>query len=193
MAQFAAANPDDALDIVQDAMLVFVRSYANKPESEWGALFHRTLQSRITDWQRRTTVRNRFRAWLGRGDGEEEEDPLHTVADIGSPDAEQVMLRRDMAAALEKAIRVLPLRQRQAFLAGVRLVEFCTTARSREIPPPTAEELPTASITIPKSFSIAACWRATLRSAAEGPRAAAPLASFTTAPSRAIRLPPLPY
>jgi RNA polymerase sigma-70 factor (ECF subfamily) len=117
MAQFAAANPDDALDIVQDAMLVFVRSYANKPESEWGALFHRTLQSRITDWQRRTTVRNRFRAWLGRNDGdEEEEDPLHTVADTASPDAEKIMIRRDMAAALEKALRALPLRQRQAFL-----------------------------------------------------------------------------
>lgn len=117
MAQFATANPDDALDIVQDAMLVFVRSYAARPEAEWGVLFQRTLQSRITDWQRRTTVRNRFRAWFGRGDDDDDdEDPLHRVADQDSPNAEAMLLRRDSAEALEKALRVLPLRQRQAFL-----------------------------------------------------------------------------
>jgi RNA polymerase sigma-70 factor (ECF subfamily) len=117
MAQLATTNPDDALDIVQDAMLVFVRSYANKPEAEWGVLFHLTLQSRITDWQRRTTVRNRFRAWLGRSDDDEDgEDPLQTVADKDTPDAEEMLLRHDKATALEKALRALPLRQRQAFL-----------------------------------------------------------------------------
>ncbi len=117
MALFAVANPDDALDVVQDAMLVFVRNYALRTEEEWLVLFYRTLQSRITDWQRRATVRNRFRAWLGREDDDEsDEDPLQKVPDTSSPDAEQMLLRRDFAEHLEKALLVLPLRQRQAFL-----------------------------------------------------------------------------
>jgi RNA polymerase sigma-70 factor (ECF subfamily) len=117
MAQFAVINSDDALDIVQDAMLVFVRSYAKRPETEWGVLFHRTLQSRIIDWQRRTTVRNRFRTWFGRADDDEDsEDPIQTVADTKSPNAEELLMRGDIAASLEKALQVLPSRQRQAFL-----------------------------------------------------------------------------
>jgi RNA polymerase sigma-70 factor (ECF subfamily) len=117
MARFAVLNSDDALDIVQDAMLVFVRSYAGRPETEWGILFHRTLQSRIIDWQRRATVRNRFRTWFGRADDDDEsEDPMQTVADTNSPNAEDILIRGDIAAFLEKALRVLPSRQRQAFL-----------------------------------------------------------------------------
>jgi RNA polymerase sigma-70 factor (ECF subfamily) len=117
MAQFAVMNSDDALDIVQDAMLVFVRSYAKQPATEWGILFHRTLHSRIIDWQRRATVRNRFRAWFGRPyDDEDSEDPIQTVADINSPNAEDILIRGDIAASLEKALSVLPSRQRQAFL-----------------------------------------------------------------------------
>ena len=116
MAQFAVMNSDDALDIVQDAMLVFVRSYAKRPDTEWGILFHRTLHSRIIDWQRRATVRNRFRAWFGRVDDEENEDPMQTMPDTNSPNAEDLLIRGDIAASLEKALAVLPSRQRQAFL-----------------------------------------------------------------------------
>ena len=47
MALLATRQRDDALDIVQDAMLVLVRSYAHKPEGEWAPLFYRILQSRI--------------------------------------------------------------------------------------------------------------------------------------------------
>ena len=32
------ATPDDALDLVQDAMLAFVRRYAGEPQEEWAPL-----------------------------------------------------------------------------------------------------------------------------------------------------------
>src|SRR5690606_2811738 len=81
MARIATGNQEEALDIVQDAMLKLVEKYGDKPESELGPLFFRILQSRIHDWYRRSSVRNRFRSWLGSADDEDEEDALQTVAD----------------------------------------------------------------------------------------------------------------
>lgn len=97
-------------------MLDFARRYVARPEGEWGVLFHRTLQSRITDWYRRSSVRNRFRVWFGgKGDGEEV-DPVETAPDTATPDPARQLVNRATAAAIEAALRTLPLRQRQAFL-----------------------------------------------------------------------------
>ncbi len=117
MARFASGNQEEALDLVQEAMLQFVRRYARRPPQEWNALFYRILQSRITDWHRRTTLRKRFLGWLGRGENrEEDEDPLQRVAEPGNPNPLNCVLRREEGEAMEKAVRALPLRQKQAFL-----------------------------------------------------------------------------
>ena len=39
MAQVALRDPDDALDVVQDAMLKLARNYAARPSAEWRPLF----------------------------------------------------------------------------------------------------------------------------------------------------------
>ena len=116
MARFASGNTDEALDLVQEAMLQFVRRYANRPPEEWNPLFYRVLKSRITDWYRRTFVRKRFLTWLGRADEEEQEDPLQNLPDPANPNPSDHILRQEERTALEKAIRRLPLRQQQAFL-----------------------------------------------------------------------------
>ena len=116
MARFATSNADEALDLVQDAMFEFVKRYTDRPAAEWNVLFYRILQSRITDWYRRASVRNRFRHWFGVNDGNEGEDPFLNIADPSAPDPAEMMSRRNTAEALEKAVRRLPLRQRQAFL-----------------------------------------------------------------------------
>lgn len=117
MARFASGNTDEALDLVQEAMVQFVRRYADRPPEEWNPVFYRVLQSRITDWHRRTFVRKRFLAWLGRADDEaDQEDPLQSLPDPATPNPSDQILRQEERAALEKAIRKLPLRQQQAFL-----------------------------------------------------------------------------
>ncbi len=117
MAWFASRNTDEALDLVQEAMFQFVRHYANRPREEWNPLFYRVLQSRITDWHRRTSVRKRFLGWLGRKDEEDDRvDPFAGVADTANPNPSDHILRKEERIALEKAIRTLPLRQQQAFL-----------------------------------------------------------------------------
>ena len=52
MAGFATRNDDEALDIVQDAMLKLVRKYSNRSAQEWPPLFYRILSNAITDWHR---------------------------------------------------------------------------------------------------------------------------------------------
>jgi RNA polymerase sigma-70 factor (ECF subfamily) len=39
MARFAVRDTDDALDIVQDAMIRLAKGYADRPTTEWSALF----------------------------------------------------------------------------------------------------------------------------------------------------------
>ena len=117
MARFAVKDTDEALDVVQDAMLGFVNSYGRKPAEEWPILFQRVLQSRIVDSHRRSAVRNRFRVWFGRhDDAPDEGDYLQEIADPAAGSPADHLERRQLGAALEKAVRALPLRQQQAFL-----------------------------------------------------------------------------
>jgi RNA polymerase sigma-70 factor (ECF subfamily) len=120
MAVASTRNEDDALDLVQEAMLKLVTHYGDRDEKEWGPLFQRILQSKIRDWYRRTTVRNRWRAWLHRGGDEAHEaDPIEAVPDTSTPAVDDQVAYRRAARALEDAVQALPLRQQQAFLLRV--------------------------------------------------------------------------
>jgi RNA polymerase sigma-70 factor (ECF subfamily) len=119
MAQIATNSTEDALDIVQDAMLVLVRRYAAKSESEWKPLFYRILTNRIRDWYRRNKVRNRWRSWLQpfrKGENTETLDSIEDLPDpTGQNPADQTIIG-DSVTALDAALQTLPLRQQQAFL-----------------------------------------------------------------------------
>lgn len=43
----------DALDVVQDAMMAFVKAYKHKPKDSWKPLFYRILQNKINDQHRK--------------------------------------------------------------------------------------------------------------------------------------------
>lgn len=117
MAVLATGSDDDALDIVQETMLAFVKNYASRPPEEWTPLFYRVLQSKITDFQRRSTVRNRFRSWFSRGkDTADDENPLEHIADKNDISSERRLLAEEFAGSLEIVLKGMPLRQRQAFL-----------------------------------------------------------------------------
>ncbi|MDJ0811881.1 MAG: RNA polymerase sigma factor [Desulfobacterales bacterium] len=118
MAQMATGDREEALDIVQDAMLGLSSRYAHKTEAEWRPLFYRILQNRIRDWRRRHIVRTRWRTWLGFAgddDSEREIDRIQQVPDhqYRPDDAAMRGLAMD---ALDQALGGLPLRQQQAFL-----------------------------------------------------------------------------
>jgi len=119
MAELATGNSEDALDLVQDAMMGLVKSYSDRSEQEWQPLFYRILQSRIRDYYRRSKVRNRFRVWLGLGskyEREEQVDPIQNIPDSYQADTIQKVLEGDTVEQLLEALQALPNRQQQAFL-----------------------------------------------------------------------------
>jgi len=118
MAEFAVGNRNDALDLVQDAMIGLVKKYSERPESDWSALFHRILQNRIRDFYRRSRVRNRLFAWFGKTgeEGEESVDPIAELADPVDARPDDIRVGRAAIEQLESALQALPLRQQQAFL-----------------------------------------------------------------------------
>ena len=132
MAELGVGNRDDALDIVQDSMLTFVRNYRDKPAADWAPLFHRVLDSRVLDFHRRHQVRSRWLGWIDRIVGRDgDEDALANVADPRAPQPWQHVADGETAHALDGALRALPNRQRQAFLLRVwEGLDVADTARA---------------------------------------------------------------
>jgi RNA polymerase sigma-70 factor (ECF subfamily) len=121
-AQFAVRNEENALDIVQEAMIKLAEHYGDRPAAELPLVFTRILQNAIHDFFRRQKVRSTwvtlFSA-LDAGDGENS-DPLETLEALeGTEQAESAadkVERSQIVAAIEEEIARLPARQREAFL-----------------------------------------------------------------------------
>jgi len=118
MAEIALRNADDALDVVQEAMIQLARRYGTRPPEEWKPLFYRILQNRIHDWQRRRRTRSKIIAWWTGGvsdEGDDTPDPIESAAALDAGPGRR--LENDQAmVALERALGALPARQQQAFL-----------------------------------------------------------------------------
>jgi len=117
VAEIAVRDRDEALDLVQDAMIKLARNYATRPETEWTPLFYRILQNGIRDWHRRQKVRNRVMVWFGRGKaGEDEYDVIASAPDPAGRAPDDELQTHEAMQQLERAIRELPDRQREAFM-----------------------------------------------------------------------------
>ena len=116
MAVIATGNREDALDIVQDAMLKLVRTYANKPANSWPPLFYRILQSTIRDWYRRNRIRNALRDFFSRDDRDDSSDDMDSFEHKTSLKPDDKLKQSQTMDALDSALHDLPLRQQQAFL-----------------------------------------------------------------------------
>jgi len=134
MAESATRNPDDALDLVQDAMLAFVKNYAQKSQDQWAPLFYRVLQNRIRDWARRGKVRNRWTGWLwSNKDEDEQSDPIQSAPDPKGRSMQALLDQADASEQIVVAVQSLPLRQQQAFLLRVwEGLDVASTATAME-------------------------------------------------------------
>ena len=118
---FAVRNEEQALDIVQYAMLKLAEKYSDKPITDLPMLFQRILQNVIRDFYRRQKVRSLWTTLLSAltPSDDEDADPLDTLqtaegSNIPTPHAS--LEQSQVLAEIEKEIEKLPLRQRQAFL-----------------------------------------------------------------------------
>jgi len=121
-AMFAVRNEESALDIVQDSMMKLAEKYGDRPAEELPMLFQRIMQNTIRDYYRRSKVRSLWTTLLSSfssGD-EEERDPLETLEvetesyTPNTPDGQ--LLQSQVLVIIEKEIKLLPARQREAFL-----------------------------------------------------------------------------
>lgn len=137
-AWFAVHNEENALDIVQDAMMKLSESYGDRPTDELPALFQRILQNTIRDFYRRSKVRNLwttlFSALGGNPDSDEEEqDKIDRLRDPNAEQAEQpdaALEQRRILNLIEDELAKLPARQREAFL--LRYWEGLDTSETAE-------------------------------------------------------------
>ena len=124
-AQIATGNADDALDIVQDAMLSLIKKYSNKEAQDWELLFHKILSNRIMDWHRRSVIRKRFGAWLTSNDKGDDKNGSADIEeaefeDPSMPSPETLVQTGESIAMLEAALQELPLKQQQVILLRAR-------------------------------------------------------------------------
>ena len=117
IAEIGVRDRDEALDLVQDAMIKLVRNYADRAEQEWAPLFYRILQNGVRDWHRRQKVRNRVMVWFGRTTpGDDEYDAVAQAPDPAGRTPDEELANTEAMQRLEVAVRALPARQREAFM-----------------------------------------------------------------------------
>jgi RNA polymerase sigma-70 factor (ECF subfamily) len=123
-AKFAVRDDQEALDIVQDAMLKLSDKYGANPPAELPMLFQRILQNTIRDYYRRHKVRStwvsQLTSLLPSKDAAEDSDPLETLTPAAG--ANQVLgpsehfEKSRLIETIEAELSRLPPRQREAFL-----------------------------------------------------------------------------
>jgi len=137
IAEIGVRDRDEALDLVQDAMIKLARNYSDRGTEEWAPLFYRILQNGVRDWHRRQAVRNRVMVWFGRKPSEDNDyDVIAAAPDTSGRAPDEELQNSEAMQSLEAAVHELPARQREAFMlrtfegldvAGTAVAMGCST------------------------------------------------------------------
>ena len=95
--------------------------YGDRPAEEFPMLFQRILQNTIRDFYRRSKVRSLWTTLLSSFSGEDDnDDPLERLEAESSSFANNtpdgLLLQSQLLVLIEDEIKLLPARQREAFL-----------------------------------------------------------------------------
>lgn len=98
-----------------------VEKYSDKPVAELPMLFQRILQNTIRDFYRRQKIRTLWTTLLSSlsPSDDEDDDPLDTLQPAGGssiPTPHASLERSQVLVEIEKELKKLPPRQREAFL-----------------------------------------------------------------------------
>ncbi len=125
-ALFAVRDEHVALDIVQDSMMKLALKYASKPIEELPLLFQRILQNTIRDYYRRQKIRSLWTTLFSaftpndQNKNQEDFDILETLQikpeSNFAKEPDEQLERLQLIGLIEKAMEILPARQREAFI-----------------------------------------------------------------------------
>lgn len=120
---FRVNDENHALDILQEAMMGFVKAANKYSEDAWLNLFYKILKRRITDFHRKQGWRSRLQqiipfSQISKNDANDKSlDDLYTHADnTASNPVESQCSAGDLADNFELALQALPARQQEAYL-----------------------------------------------------------------------------
>jgi RNA polymerase sigma-70 factor (ECF subfamily) len=117
IAEIAVRDRDEALDLVQDAMIKLARNYGARNSEEWPPLFYRILQNGVRDWHRRQAVRNRVMVWFKKVKPEDSDyDPIAAAPDLNGRAPDEELQNSEAMQDMDLAVHELPARQREAFM-----------------------------------------------------------------------------
>jgi RNA polymerase sigma-70 factor (ECF subfamily) len=131
IAEIGVRDRDEALDLVQEAMIKLARSYSDREQEEWTPLFYRILQNGVRDWHRRQAVRNRVMVFFRRKPAEDNDyDAVAAAPDVSGHRPDEELQNSEAMLGLDDALHDLPPRQREAFMLrtfeGLNVAETAT-------------------------------------------------------------------
>lgn len=117
MLQIALRDEQTALDLLQDAMLAFVKRYAKRPAEERAPLFYRIVQNRLRDFFRQQRVRHRWvTTFADFYKNNKSEDDYHLEAISNDLSSDQSLDVQNKMLYIDRVLSRLALRQQQTFL-----------------------------------------------------------------------------
>lgn len=119
MARLSTRQIDDAHDIVQEAMYKLIEKYAHKQPLDWKPLFFTILNSKITDYYRRNSIKDKvfFKSKAVTAEDDyylDRESYSATASGTSEPDVQ--FLQQRNIQELSRCIEQLSHRQKQAFM-----------------------------------------------------------------------------
>ena len=117
IAEFETRSASDAIDLVQDAMEALMQKYVRKPPEQWRPLFHRILQNKIKDWQRKSFIRQRLH--ITNSKDEADVQTVETQVESFTAGPEQQYASDMSMQQLQSVLEELSFRQRQTFLLRI--------------------------------------------------------------------------
>jgi RNA polymerase sigma-70 factor, ECF subfamily len=115
MALLATQNHDDALDILQDAMIKLVQKYTHKSHDEWPKLFHTILQNQIYQWYRKHVLKLKW-FWQSDAAYDEEESFMEKQPGVKYDEPDWIVEQSSTHKKVMALLKSLPMRQQQTFL-----------------------------------------------------------------------------
>ena len=114
----AVKNEQDAIDLVQNAMMKLVEKYSDRQDSELKPLFYTILQNQIKNWYRKESMTNKWFFWQKTEYDQDEDDGSCSILVDGvtkvSP--EELVTEQQVSAKLVAQLQALPVKQQQCFL-----------------------------------------------------------------------------
>ena len=114
--EFSIGDKDEALDILQDAMMKLAKNYSMHKE-DWPKLFQRIIHNLVIDWHRRKKTRAILFWWQQAKDTEPSQvsSTDFEFADLSAPEMATQESNRRQLQKISNTLSELPMRQQQAF------------------------------------------------------------------------------